>query len=123
MLTKRGVLAYLAKVYDPLGVIPPVLLEGKLIFRKIYDAKASWDFQIHDALVKRWQKWDRSLPSSVSFSQSIPVYLEPISELTLHLFGDASGRGVCAAIYAVVRQNTGIVQGLITAKSRLAKTG
>ena len=35
VLTKRGVLAYLAKVYDPLGVISPMLLEGKLIFREI----------------------------------------------------------------------------------------
>ena len=34
-LTKRGVLANLAKVFDPLGLVSPVMLEGKLIYREI----------------------------------------------------------------------------------------
>ena len=32
-LTKRGVLCKLVKVYDPLGLVSPLTLEGKLIFR------------------------------------------------------------------------------------------
>lgn len=36
-LTKRGVLRKLAKVYDPLGLVSPVTLEGKLIFRDVCD--------------------------------------------------------------------------------------
>ena len=55
--------------------------------------------------------------------RSIPLYQEEIEEVTLHAFGDASGRGVCAAVYAVVTQNSGISHGLITAKSCLAKQG
>ena len=43
--------------------------------------------------------------------------------MRLHSFGDASGRGICAAVYAVVRQQSGVSQGLVTAKSRLAKSG
>ena len=39
----------------------------------------------------------------------------------LHAFGDASTRGVSAAIYAVVRQENGTTQGLVCSKSRLAK--
>ena len=39
----------------------------------------------------------------------------------LHAFGDASTRGVSAAVYAVVRQENGITQGLVCSKSRLAK--
>ena len=43
--------------------------------------------------------------------------------MKLHAFGDASGRGVSAAVYAVVTQPSGVTQGLIAAKSRLAKQG
>ena len=48
---------------------------------------------------------------------------EPIQEIQLHTFGDASGYGVCAAVYAIVTQKSGITQGLVSAKSRLAKQG
>ena len=54
---------------------------------------------------------------------SIPLYQEDIDEIQLHAFGDASGRGVRAAVYTVVKQASGVSQGLVTAKSRLAKHG
>ena len=41
--------------------------------------------------------------------------------MELHSFGDASGQGVSAAVYAVVRQASGTTQGLVAAKERLAK--
>ena len=34
-LTKRGILANLARVYDPFTLVSPVMLEGKLIYREI----------------------------------------------------------------------------------------
>lgn len=40
---------------------------------------------------------------------------------TLHAFGDASKLGVSAAVHAVVEQDNGTTQGLVCAKSRLAK--
>lgn len=37
--TKRSVLANLAKIYDPLGLVSPTTLTGKLIYRDICDHK------------------------------------------------------------------------------------
>ena len=45
------------------------------------------------------------------------------SRHTLHAFGDASGYGVGAAVYTVVKQETHVSQGLVCAKGRLAKQG
>ena len=50
-------------------------------------------------------------------------YREPITNIALHAFGDASGNGVAAAAYAVVYQPSGQTQGLVTGKARLAKEG
>ena len=76
-----------------------------------------------EEIADQWRKWERGLPKAVSLKRSIPLYREDINEIQLHAFGDASGRGVCAAVYAVVMQASGVSQGLITAKCRLAKQG
>lgn len=47
-LTKREVLANLAKVYDPLGLVSPVMLEGKLIYIEICNQKLAWDAPLPD---------------------------------------------------------------------------
>ena len=122
VLTKRGLLAYLAKVYDPLGLLSPMLLEGKILYWEVCETKVRWDGFIPDDLSKRWRKWESALPRYLSFPRSIPTYREPIQEVQLHSFGDASKKGLCAVVYAVLQQESGKVQRLVTAKSRLAKT-
>ena len=102
-------MAYLAKVYDPLGLISPKMLEGKIIYREICEEKIRWDGSIPDELRKWWLKWKSALPSCLSFSRCIPVYREPIQQVQLHSFGDARKKGVCAAVYAVVQQESGTV--------------
>ena len=37
--TKRNLLGKLSKVYDPLGLVPPMTLSGKLLYRKACDLK------------------------------------------------------------------------------------
>ena len=122
-ITKRGILANLAQVYDPLGVVSPVMLDGKRIYPEACNQKIAWDAPLPEAIALQWTKWENQLPASVSTRRSIPTFQEPIQEIQLHAFGDASGYGVCAAVYAVVTQKSGITQGLVTAKSRLAKQG
>ena len=41
----------------------------------------------------------------------------------MHTFGDTSIKGLCTAVYAVVKQGESISQGLLASKSRLAKKG
>ena len=65
--TKRGVLSNLAKVYDPLGLVSPTTLSGKLIFREISDEKLSWDTELPDPLQVSWNKRYANLPASVTF--------------------------------------------------------
>ena len=122
-LTKRGILANLVKVYDPLGLVSLVMLQGKLIYHAACKLKTSLDVPLQEAVTKQWQKWERDLPEAVSFPRSLTSYQEPIEEVKLHTFGDASVRRVSAAVYAVVMQASGVTQGLVAAKSRLAKQG
>ena len=119
--TKREILAKLAKVYDPLGLASPSVLQGKQIFREICDAKVSWDSPIPEDLRTQFQRWEESLPAEVTTSRPIAPYREAVCSLELHAFGDASTHGVGAAVYSVVRQRGGITQTLVTGNARLAK--
>ncbi len=74
-----------------------------------------------ESVFKEWEKWKDSLHESFVLPLSLARYHLQISEIWLHAFGDASSKGVCAAVYGVVRQQEKVTQGLMCAKSRIAK--
>ena len=121
--TKRGILGKVAKIYDPLGLVAPVTLTGKLLYRDVCNAKLAWDTKLPYELSRKLMKWEESLPTNAMTKRSLPSQREEITDIHLHSFGDASGKGVAAAVYAVVFQPSKVSQGLIAAKARLAKQG
>ena len=119
--TKRGILGKLASIYDPLGLIAPLTLTGKQIYRDVCEAKKPWDALLNNEHLKRWRRWELQLPREQQVPRPIVHYREKVQEVELHSFGDASISGVGAAVYAVVRQESGTTQRLVAAKGRLAK--
>ena len=113
-LTKRGILADLAKVYDPLGLVSPAMLEGKQIYQEASEMRLSWDAPQTKGIAKRWLKWEKNAPDDVYFPRSLVQYQEPIDNVKLHAFGNANIHSVRAAVYAVVTQASGATQGLIS---------
>ena len=116
-------LRFLASVYDPLGLTSPVSLVGKLLYREVCDQHLSWDQKVPETVAKQWKKFERSLPDQVQVPRSLAGFKETIEAIDLHAFGDTSGAGTAAAVYAAVHQASGVTQGLLAAKSRLAKKG
>ena len=94
-------------MYDPLGLASPVLLEGKLLYRETSVQKSAWDSPLPEDLAAQWKKWEENIPDAVTVERCVPRYEEEIHQIQLHAFVDASGRGVCAAVYAVVTQASG----------------
>ena len=121
--TKRNVLGKLSRVYDPLGLVSPTTLSGKLLYREPCELKIPWDTQLPDGLIKELSKWEEGLPTGVTVPRPLTAHRESITKIDLHCFGDASGRGISAALYAVVTQSPGVSVGLVTAKARLVKQG
>ena len=61
--------------------------------------------------------------STKSDTRTLVKYRERIQAIQLHAFGDASGKGDAAAVYAVVTQKSGVNQGLVAAEARFARQG
>ena len=119
--TKREILRYLASIYDPLGFAAPIHLLGKLVYRECCEQNVNWDQEVTDTVLRKWEKFQRSLPEKISVPRSLCTHQEPITSIELHVFGDTSAKGTAAVVYAVVYQESGVTQGLLAAKARLAK--
>ena len=116
-------LGKIASVYDPLGLVSPMTLSRKLLYREARESKVAWDAQLPGELASKLIKRESQLPLNISVPRALPKHQERISNIELHCFGNTSGRGISAAVYAIVSQPSGDSVGLVAAKSRLAKQG
>ena len=121
--SKRTLLRNLARIYDPLGLVAPVTIKGKFIYRDVCNVKVACYAPLPPPLASQWTGWKKELPTEVMVTRALTCAQEQIERIELHAFGDASKNGVCATAHAVVRQPSGVSQGLVTAKARLAKQG
>ena len=53
--TRREILSSLAGQFDPLGILAPCLLEGKLILRNVATLGLGWDDELPQDILKRWR--------------------------------------------------------------------
>ena len=121
--TKRNILSRLAKIYDPIGVASPLLLQGKQMYREVCDLKLPWDAELKGVIKQRWERWENTLPEEVTVPRAVAPFQESIGTMEIHGFGDASGEGLCAVVYTVTKQPSGMTQLLLASKARLAKRG
>ena len=56
-VTKRELLRNLARIYDPLGLVSPVTLKGKHIYREACKQKVPWDVKISEPVSGEYQQW------------------------------------------------------------------
>ena len=119
--TKRNILSELASVYDPIGLISPSHLIGKILYREVCELKIPWDEVVPLPIKQKWDKWKLDIETKVEIPRSIPLKQESVAMVGLHVFTDASVLGCCAAAYVVVYQPSSVNQGLIASKSRLSK--
>ena len=66
--TKRGVLSSINSIFDPLGFLCPVIVEAKLLYRRLCELELEWDEPIPSLEFNKWQQWIRTLEHLKSMS-------------------------------------------------------
>nr|XP_046478634.1 uncharacterized protein LOC124217271 [Neodiprion pinetum]XP_046478636.1 uncharacterized protein LOC124217272 [Neodiprion pinetum] len=56
-VTKRYILSEIAKIFDLLGSLSPVILTSKVLIQKCWKAKTTWDESVSSALYSAWQSF------------------------------------------------------------------
>ena len=68
--TKRGILSFVSSIFDPLGIIAPVVLEPKLIIQELWRRNIDWDTPIPLDLSKKWKAWKEGLNNTEMIKNS-----------------------------------------------------
>ena len=116
-------LAALNSFYDPLGLISPFILKGRLIFQAVCQLPIGWDDSVPKEYLVQWEKWLDSLSElkSLKIDRCFkPKELCDIIEISLHHFSDASDFGYGGCHYLRFVDSNGSVHCcLIMGKSRV----
>lgn len=121
--TKRGILSSVSQIYDPLGLLAPFLLQGRILMQQSCQQEGGWDDPVPRELQTRWISWIQDMDNLklVCISRCLkPKGFSEISRAEIHYFGDASlmGYGACAYL-RIINNHNQVHVTLITAKSRV----
>lgn len=61
--TKRQILSVIAKLFDPLGWLGPIVVVAKLLMQELWEDKAGWDEGVLPHVLLRWNKFLQNLPN------------------------------------------------------------
>ncbi|GJQ65267.1 hypothetical protein Trydic_g22045 [Trypoxylus dichotomus] len=61
--TKRNLLSDISKIFDPLGLLSPVVVNAKLLIQKIWQLNLSWDDVVPESIKDSWLNFTDELKS------------------------------------------------------------
>lgn len=118
--TKRRLLQSTAMFFDPLGLITPLLITGKILFQDTWCRGLEWDELLPHDLAVRWHHWISTIPHLSHIFTARWVCTTDYSQSQIHVFCDASERAYGAALYVRSTIGNKTVVHLVCSKSRLA---
>lgn len=106
-ITKRHLLSDASKLYDPCGLLSPIIIKAKIIMQKIWKTGIDWDVIVDGNIQSEWNTYRSELP-----------LIEQL-KISLHGFCDSSEQAYAAAIYIVQKTKDGITAYLVCSKTRV----
>ncbi|XP_062713979.1 uncharacterized protein LOC134290792 [Aedes albopictus] len=126
-LTKRIALSQIARLFDPLGLVGPVITSAKLFMQALWTLKADdghrwgWDQPLPPSYTELWHNYTTKLPLLNELRIERCVVCSNPSSIQLHFFSDASEDAYGACCYIRSSNSVGEIKtALLTAKSKIA---
>ncbi|XP_047671761.1 uncharacterized protein LOC125145112 [Tachysurus fulvidraco] len=122
--TRRGVLSTVNSVFDPLGLLAPVTIQGRALLRELTSEQPDWDTPLSENELSKWQAWKDSL-QDLDRLHAPRAYTTTSLVETVHtelcVFSDASTKAIGAVAYLKALQKDGQVEvGFVMGKAKLA---
>ena len=121
--TRRGILSTVSSIFDPIGFVAPVLLEGKSILQELCRRNLGWDDPVPEDIRTRWCTWKSELRELEALSIPRcykPKDFGPVVKSELHHFSDASFKGYSQCSYLRMVNSQGKIHcSFVFGKSRV----
>ncbi|XP_012285896.1 uncharacterized protein LOC105702705 [Orussus abietinus] len=119
--TKRSILSAIARLFDPLGWLAPVIITAKILIQRLWLAQVDWDQSLPSSVETEWVRYEKQLPAIERIS--IPRWTgkgQPSETSEIHGFCDASMHAYAAAVYLRTGGPKDVQITLLTAKTKVA---
>ncbi|XP_050554512.1 uncharacterized protein LOC126911949 [Spodoptera frugiperda] len=120
-ISKRSILSKVSQIFDPLGLLSPVIIVVKVLLQQLWLQKIGWDDNVPDSTARVWNRFVISLQAlnTIRIPRHVigahPKYIE------LHVFSDASQTAYGACIYIrTVNYDLTVTVRLLFSKSKVA---
>jgi hypothetical protein len=89
-ITKRSISSVIARIYDPLGLLAPVIVQAKILLQRVWALKVDWDESLPSDLHSEWKRYysQLSLLNNIRFPRK--AIIKASVNIELHGFCDAS---------------------------------
>ena len=120
--TKREVLQKISEIFDPLGMISPVMIKMKIFMQDLWKEKLEWNDPLKESLYNKWKELQNDLLmiDKIRIKRFICELSTEYSIFELHCFTDASTRAYAAAVYLKVNSGNKTTCHLIFCKTKVA---
>lgn len=120
-VTKRIILSQIATLFDPLGLLGPVIIRAKILMQTLWKLELEWDESVPTDIYSAWQTYTNELQQLHDIKIPRITMLRNYSSIQLHGFCDASTQAYGACIYLRTKDHEGnVMTRLISSKSRVA---
>ena len=122
--TKRQLLSAIASFFDPLGLLAPFVLEGRIILQDVCRIRIGWDENLDNSLMKRISNWYNRIKicSNLHIDRCFkPCVADDIVSIQWHIFSDASEAGYGSVVYLRLIDSVGkIFVNFVLGKAKVA---
>ena len=122
--TRRGILSTVNSLYDPLGFVAPITMQGKALIRELSNEQYDWDTPLPEEKEAQWKTWKDSLSELQQLNihrPYVPASVASTQRRELCIFSDASTMAIAAIAYLRVVDIEGQSHvGFVMGKSKLA---
>lgn len=118
--TKRSVLSIVARIFDLLGLLSPIVIRCKMLLQEMWVQNISWDEPLNSNLTKLWLQIKEDLSNIQNIQVPRYVLTSENSLGEIHGFADASQRAFGCCLYYRVFVNGSYRTTLLISKSKVA---
>nr|XP_012235059.1 PREDICTED: uncharacterized protein LOC105679561 [Linepithema humile] len=121
IVTKRNMLSTIAKVFDPLGFLSPVMVTAKILLQELWTLRLDWDQPLPSNIVNEWTRFVENCKTIPDLKFPRWLGTTASQSLEIHEFCDASSRAMAAVVYSrTISTNGQIHIQLVCSKTKVA---